>query len=228
MRALFIVVRVVGAVLIVAAMVAQMIRSVQVWTAAGVEDLSSLVANFFSFFTIDSNVLSVVSFAVGAVLLIAGRREGVNWSLFRGCVTAYMATTGIVYNTLLRGVELPQGTTVLWSNEVLHVIAPVLVVADWLLAPGRNRLEWKHIGWVVAFPLVWTVYTMIRGPLVFDEIAKRPYWYPYPFLNPNTAPEGYVSVFFYMVLIAAVIGGVGALAIRVSRMGDRWPLRAAG
>jgi hypothetical protein len=227
MRALFVVVRIAAAALIVAAMVAQMIRSVHVWTAAGVHDLSSLVANFFSFFTIDSNVLSVVSFLVGAVLLIAGRREGVNWTLFRACVTAYMATTGIVYNTLLRGVELPQGTTVAWSNEVLHVIAPILVVADWLLAPDRTRLEWKAIAWVVSFPLVWTVYTMIRGPLVFDEIAKRDYWYPYPFLNPNTAPEGYVSVFFYMVLIAAVIGGVGALVIRVSRLRERWPLPAA-
>ncbi len=36
-------------------------------------------------------------------------------------------------------------------------------------------------------------------------------------MNPNIAPEGYVSVAFYLVLIAGVIGGVGALVIWVSR-----------
>jgi hypothetical protein len=46
-------------------------------------------------------------------------------------------------------------------------------------------------------------------------------------MNPNIAPEGYASVAFYLVLIAGVIGGVGALVIWVSRKTDRWPLAAA-
>jgi len=228
MRALAIVVRLVGAVLIIAAVIAQLQRSLQNWSDAGVTSIGTQITNFFSFFTIDSNLLSLVAFAAGAVVLILGRRDSARWTVFRACVTAYMATTGIVYNTLLRGIELPQGQTVAWSNEVLHVVAPLLVVIDWLLAPGRNRLEWKHIGVIVSFPLVWTVYTMIRGPLVVDDYNHHDFWYPYPFLNPNTAPEGYVSVFFYMVLIAAVIGGVGAAAIWVTRRGRRWPLRDAG
>jgi hypothetical protein len=33
-----------------------------------------------------------------------------------------------------------------------------------------------------------------------------------------------VSVAFYLVLIAGVIGGVGALVIKVTRQRDRWPL----
>jgi hypothetical protein len=229
MRAVSVVLRIAGVGLIVAAVVAQLSRSIQVWAEAGVQSTGTQVANFFSFFTIDSNLLTLASFAVGVVIVLRGSGaadalEPHGWTVFRACVTAYMATTGIVYNTLLRGIELPQGTTVPWSNEILHVVGPVLAVADWLLSPGRNRLDWKHIGWVVSFPLVWTVYTMIRGPLVVDEVSRRDYWYPYPFLNPNTAPEGYVSVLFYMVLIAAVIGGVGAAAIWVTRRGRRWPL----
>jgi hypothetical protein len=102
----------------------------------------------------------------------------------------------------------------------------VLVVLDWLFAPGRNRLEWKAIWIVVIFPLVWAVYTMIRGPLTFDAVTGKDFWYPYPFLNPNIAPEGYFSVAFYVVLIAAVVGGVGAAIIWVSRKGARWPLRS--
>ena len=55
------------------------------------------------------------------------------------CVTTYMIVTGIVYNTLLRGVELPQGVTVWWSNEILHVVAPLLLLADLFFAPEAPR-----------------------------------------------------------------------------------------
>ena len=186
--------------------------------SVGITDPDVQLVNFFSFFTIDSNVLTVVVFLIGVVCLI--KRETPRAALVRdrprASVTAYMATTGIVYNTLLRGIELPQGTTLPWSNEVLHVVAPILMVIDWLFAPGRNRLEWKTIWIIVIFPLVWGIYTLIRGPLTFDAVTGNDYWYPYPFMNPNIAPEGYVSVAFYLVLIAGVIGGVGALVIKVT------------
>ncbi|CAN5243804.1 Pr6Pr family membrane protein [soil metagenome] len=229
MRGLFIVVRVAGAAAIVAAVVGQLITSYGFWTGeAGITDVTVQVINFFSFFTIDSNVLTIVVFLIGAVFLIRNTDTEPRWfSLARGSVVAYMATTGIVYNLLLRGIELPQGSTLEWSNEVLHVVAPLLMILDWLFAPGRNRLEWKNIGIIVIFPIVWAAYTMVRGPFVFDAVTGNDYWYPYPFLNPVIAPQGYASVAFYVILIAAIIGGVGALVVLVSRKGARWPLRAA-
>lgn len=224
MRALFIVVRIAGAVAILAAIVAQLARSQEVWTRLGITHLENLYVNFFSFFTIDSNVGTVVVFAIGAVLLLR-RIDDPRWfGILRGCVTAYMAVTGIVYNTLLRGVNVAEGQTVAWSNEILHVVGPILIVADWLLAPGRPRLEWKNLWWVVSFPLVWAVYTLIRGPLAYNDVAQKRTWYPYPFLDPSLAPEGYVSVAFYVVLIAAIICGVGALVVWASRRRARWPL----
>jgi len=228
MRAAFTVFRVIGAGAIVAAIVGQLITSRAFWTQqAGLTDISTQIVNFFSFFTIDSNVLTVVVFLIGAVCLIKGEVPEPRWfTIGRASVTAYMATTGIVYNVLLRGIELPQGATLPWSNEVLHVVAPILMVVDWLFAPGRNRLEWKTIWVIVIFPLVWGLYTLVRGPLTFDAVTGNEYWYPYPFMNPNIAPEGYVSVAFYLVLIAGVIGGAGALAIKVTRQRDRWPLSA--
>ena len=75
--------------------------------------------------------------------------------------------------------------------------------------------------------MVWAVYTMIRGPFAFNALTDTRGWYPYPFLDPANSSEGYVSVAFYVVLIAAIIGGVGALVIWVSRRRDRWPLPAA-
>jgi hypothetical protein len=225
MRAAFIVFRVAGAALIIAAIVGQLITSLGNWASVGITNPTVQLISFFSFFTIDSNVLAVVVFLIGVIFALRGRTADGRWyAVTRASVTAYMATTGIVYNTLLRGIELPQGTTLPWSNEVLHVVAPILMVIDWLFAPGRIRLEWKTIWIIVIFPLVWGVYTLIRGPLTFDAVTGNDYWYPYPFLNPNIAPEGYVSVAFYLVLIAGVIGGVGALVIKVTRQRERWPL----
>lgn len=227
MRPLFIVVRIVGAVLIVAAMIVQLANQISVWTHLGIARLENLPINFFSYFTIDSNVGAVAVFAIGAVLLLRRMDDPPWFGILRACVTSYMTVTGIVYNALLRGIEIPVNQVVPWTNEVLHVVGPLLVVADWLLAPGRLRLEWRTLWWVVSFPIVWAVYTMVRGPFAFNDVAQRRTWYPYPFLDPANSAEGYVSVAFYVVLIAAVICGVGAAVVWASRRRARWPLAGA-
>lgn len=225
MRGLFIGLRIVGAAAVAAAIVGQYLTSWAFWVENEIDDRFSTTVNFFSFFTIESNILSVAVFAIGAVLLIrSAGPEPTGFSVFRASVTAYMVTTGIVYNMLLRGIELPQGTTLAWSNEILHVAAPILIALDWLFAPGRRRLEWRHIGVIVIFPIAWALYTMIRGPFAADPVFGGDGWYPYPFLNPAISDQGYVSVAFYVILIAAIIGGVGAGIIRISRAGERWPL----
>ena len=226
MRVLFIVIRIAAAVAGIAAIVGQLITTYNFWTALGIQNRSALFVNFFSFFTIDSNVAAVVVFAIGAVLLIRNQGDPRWFALLRACAVTYMTVTLVVYNLLLRGIELPQGTTLAWSNEVLHVVAPLLLILDWFFAPGRRRLEWKDLRVIVAFPIVWVIYTLIRGPLAYNETAHKPTWYPYPFLDPSLSPEGYWSVLFYVILIAGAIIGTGAGVIWVSRRGERWPLRA--
>lgn len=225
MRPLFLTIRLLGAAAIVAAIATQLANNIRYWVQQGLEPLSALWVNFFSFFTIDSNVLTAVVFLIGAVRLWRRDEDSRLFALLRASATAYMTVTFIVYNTLLRGINVAEGLVVPWTNEVLHVIAPLLIVADWLFAPGRRRLEWTDIWRIIAFPVIWAAYTMVRGPFAYNHLLDQPTWYPYPFLNPANSPEGYVSVGFYVVLIAAVIGGVGALVIWVSRRG-RWPLAA--
>lgn len=218
MRILFAALRLVVAAGVTAAIVAQLVLSIGLWTDAGV-DLGVYVTNFFSFFTIESNVLTVVVCLIGAVLLIA-RREGADPGWFTGLRAAtatYMIVTGVVYNLLLRGIELPQGSTVPWSNEVLHVVGPLWMLLDWLLAPGRSPLNWKAIFGIIAFPIVWVVYTLVRGPITPDPFKGFDVWYPYPFLNPTLSQNGYLSVAFYVILIALVIGLTAAGVVWASR-----------
>ena len=217
MRILFIVLRIVVPVAVVAAVIGQLVTSIGFWTDKGVTNIGSNVVNFLSFFTIESNILSAVVLLIGASLLV-GRQEDPRWFLVaRLCVVTYMVTTGVVYNLLLRGIELPQGSTLGWSNEIMHVVVPIYLLVDWILAPGRRPVRWRAIWIVVIFPLVWSVYTLVRGPLVIDQVYGTDFWYPYPFMNPNVQPNGYASVAVYMLLITAVIALAGLGAIAASR-----------
>jgi hypothetical protein len=212
------VVRVLFAALGIAAIVAQLIRSVEIWHKTGLS-VAFGITNFFSFFTIDANVGTIVVLLIGAVLVFARRPDPQWYTVFRAIVVTYMFVTGVVYNLLLRGVELPQGTTVEWSNEVLHVVACAYIVLDWFIAPGRTPLNWRSLRAIAVFPIVWIIYTLVRAPLTTElNYGGKPF-YPYPFLNPALAHEGWFSVAFYIILITVVVLGAGAGVIWVSR---RW------
>jgi hypothetical protein len=226
MRLLFAALRLGAAAAITAAIVGQLLHSLDFRAAQGATDVGGFLINFFSFFTIESNALSVATLLIGAALAVLTKGDDRPWFAALRLITAtYMTVTFIVYNLLLRNVELPQGTTLDWSNEILHVFGPLFVILDWLFAPGRRRLEWKQIWLVVVFPVVWAAYTLIRGPFAIEELSQAP-WYPYPFLNPDTSANGYLSVSFYVILIAGVMLGVGAAAVWVTRRRERWPLPA--
>ncbi|WP_308465531.1 Pr6Pr family membrane protein [Rathayibacter soli] len=218
MRIVFALLRAIAGIAIIAAIIAQLSTSISFWLGSGVTDLTTQITNYFSFFTIDSNALAAIVLLIGAVILVTSRGADPKWfTLVRASVVTYMVVTGIVYNLLLRGIELPQGVTVQWSNEILHVIAPIYLLLDWLLAPGRSPLRGGAVLKILIFPLVWVAYTMLRAPVTEDPIRHQAYWYPYPFLDPHNSAEGFLSVAFYIVLIAAVIGLVAAGIAWISR-----------
>ncbi len=211
------VLRLVVAGLIVAAIVGQLVRSVGIsvhngWPVAGT------VIDFFSYFTILSNTASVVTLVLGAVFAFSSRRVDPRWfAVLLVSVTTYMIITGIVYNLLLRNVQVAPGATVIWSNEILHIAAPAFFLLDLLFGAHRRALGWRAVGVVVIFPIVWVTYTLIRGPLVPNFRLDEPYWYPYPFLNPHLQPWGYGGVAIYVVVIAAAIFAIATLAVWIGR-----------
>ncbi len=207
------------AVAIVAAIVAQLVQSVSGAIEAG-RDVLTIIANFFSFFTILSNTASAVILATAAIWYLShGRRAKVEprWLAFLlAAVTTYMIVTGIVYNTLLRGIALEPGSIVPWSNEILHLIGPLFLLLDLFLGPFRRALPWRTVLGIVVFPLLWVAYTLLRAPFIINPGTGDPYWYPYPFLNPNN-PGGWGSVVVYVIVIAAAIIAVALLVVWVGR-----------
>jgi hypothetical protein len=102
--------------------------------------------NFFSFFTIQSNLL-----AVATLLLLVVVRRAERTRLFdtaRSAVVLYMAVTGVVFALLLSGLQEELQTTIPWVDFVVHKLMPVVLVADWLLDPPRtaSRSGWSLRG----------------------------------------------------------------------------------
>jgi len=155
--------------------------------------LSFSFVNFFSFFTILSNVFVSIVFVVSAWYLAQGRRPSPADDVLRGASVLYMAITGVVYSLLLSGIDVDLSLS--WVNLQLHYIMPIVVVLDWLYQPQLSKLNVKRIIPWLLFPLIYLVYTLVRGP-----IAN---WYPYPFLDPAQA-GGYAGVALYCV---GILGG---------------------
>jgi hypothetical protein len=226
-RILFIVLRIAMAAAIIAAIITTYVNASAQWNVAGYADRTTLIVNFFSYFTIESNIFAAVVLLIGAVVLVRGADDPGWYAGLRAAAVTYMTITGLVYNLLLRGIPVTgAGEGAAWTNEVLHLIGPIYLVVDWFFAPGRRRLEWRHLWYILIFPIAWVAYTLIRAPFVFDQVKDVQGWYPYPFLNPAISANGYLSVAFYVIMIAVMFSVVAAGVIWVSRRHERWPLPA--
>lgn len=175
-------------VLAVVAIVAQL--------ASSMSDADFSLVNFFSFFTIQSNILAAGLFlTVGAAMLLGARKGSLHLAMFRGAATLYMLMTGIIYALLLSGLEVQ--LTLPWVNVVLHYIMPVAVMMDWLIATPRYKIPYKFALLWLIFPILYALYSLVRG--FFTE------WYPYPFLDPLLT--GYANII--AVSVGIVLGAAG-------------------
>lgn len=161
-------------------------------------------ANFFSFFTIETNMLVIVTLILSA-LAIAARKKPHWLDVLRGMTTVFILVVGIGFAVLLSGLEDVALTAVPWDDIVLHYIIPIAVMVDFFLDRPAHRLRFKtSLLWII-YPVLYVVYSLIRGSIVG--------WYPYPFLNPTLSGVGSVLV---TVLGLVVLGIV--LILLVTRM----------
>jgi hypothetical protein len=165
-----------------------------IWTLVGEGAFDP--PNFFSFFTILSNLLAMTVLIEGGRRQLAG--EPPLSDLWRGAAVVYMTVTYIVFAVLLRDLQEELQTHVAWVDSVLHRVAPIVLMADWLIEPPHRPIPFRRALVWLGFPLVWLVLTLVRG-----AIDGR---YPYPFLDP--ANGGYGVVALYCVAIFVLFLGV--------------------
>lgn len=177
------------------------------------------VANFFSYFTVESMIIAICVFVIAAVIALRRDQDPLWLDMLRVLSTTWLIVSGIVFAVILvegtlRGVPVWAP----WSSQLLHFWIPAYAIVDWLVAPARD-VPWRTVLWVMIFPSVWVVFTMIRGANVF--------WYPYFFLDPNLVdlPWEFIG---YLLLVIAIFSATVAMLIGISRLPTFEELRARG
>ena len=163
-------------------------------------------SNFFSYFTILTNMLAAIVLITSAVLL-APKKRGRIFSHVRGATTLYAAITGIVFSTLLANIEGATLTAVAWDNIVLHYIMPIVLIVDWVIIDRSLKISFKQSFIWLAFPLAYVIYTLLRGSVTG--------WYPYPFLNPATG--GYTDILVVSAGITALATGLSYALTKIHK-----------
>ena len=167
---------------------------------------ANTIINFFSFFTILSNLLVAISVTISlfSPASVAGRFY--SSISVQSAIALYIFIVGLVYNLILRSLWAPTGWQLVADN-LLHVVVPILYILYWFIFIPKGVLQWKDgIPWLL-FPLIYLVYSMIRGAFT--------HWYPYPFLNATEL--GYGKSLLNIVMMIAAFLAVGLLLIAVNR-----------
>lgn len=161
------------------------------------------IANFFSYFTILSNIL--VGY-VAWTLALGRDRDSRLWRVLSLDALVCITVTGVVHFFLLRPLLDLDGADYL-ADKLLHMVVPVLAVVGWLRLGPRGRVRRSYVPGALVFPLSWLAYTLVRG-----EITG---FYPYPFLDVDD--RGYAAVLATCVGVALLFLALAEGAVRVER-----------
>ncbi len=184
-----------------ASLVLQYVLLIQSTNALGLSMVEGTI-RFFSFFTIQSNIL--VALVLTAFAIKSGPDEWLVHPFVRSAVAVYIAMVGIVYFVLLRHLWAPQGAQ--WvADTVLHYVMPLSYVAFWLACVRKAGLRWYDpLLWLI-YPLFYLAFILVRGKLAG--------FYPYPFIDAGTL--GYAKVAFNTLGLLIVCAALGTVFVVV-------------
>lgn len=177
--------------------------------------VGELTLNFFSYFTILTNVLMTLAMLIPAALPDTSVGRALAGPRLRSGVTLYAAVVGLVYHFLLHATWDPQGWLLL-VNILLHYVMPAAMVLDWLMFTPKGRLGASDAPRWLAFPLLYGGWTLIHG--------LTSGWWPYWFINLDALGTIRAAINFGGLL--AFFLGAGLLLVLVDglmRPRDRTP-----
>lgn len=138
------------------------------------------LVRFFAYFTIESNLLVLVSSAVLARDPAPRGLQAVRTAAVTGIVV-----TGLVHWFLLRPHLHLHGADLV-ADTLLHLVVPALAVVGWLAFGPRPRMARSSSLRATGWPLVWLVVILAEGGATG--------WYPYPFLDRREHGWDHVAV----------------------------------
>jgi hypothetical protein len=141
-------------------------------------DGGSSAGNFFSYFTIQTNILITVYYLLTFISNVKGRKnEGRAPAYARMSIIVYAGIVAVVYWALLAVEYFPVDPAGLFANLALHLVLPASVFVFLLIDKPRSAASRVSLFYVLLYPAVYCVYTMVRGSITG--------WYPYFFMDPQ-------------------------------------------
>jgi len=169
-------------------------------------------ANFFSYFTIQSAMIAVVTLGIAAWYALKAPGDPPWLGILRTMVTVYLLVSGIVFALIVSQASTRDyRIDVPWSDTLLHFVVPALAVIAWTadsIMAVNPPVPWSTVGWVLVYPTLWLPYTLVRGADVG--------WYPYFFLD-EAQVGGALGVAAYCLLVVAIFVAVTAALVAVNR-----------
>jgi hypothetical protein len=163
--------------------------------------------NFFSYFTILSNLLAAAALSAPTVAPASPLGRFFSAPTVRTAVVLYTSVTAATYIVILQGLWKPEGLQ--WVADVtLHYVTPTLFLLDWLIFTPKGTLRATSAAPWLLFPLAFGLYSLARGPLTG--------FYPYPFLN--VADLGLGTVLVNMAVMSAFFLAVGLGFVLLDRL----------
>ncbi len=167
------------------------------------------LANTFSYFTIQANVLVIIT---SVLMAVYPNLKGAWWRVLRLASLVGITVTGIVYIFFLSRYIHLSGLGLLY-NHIFHYVVPIASVVGYFFFESRQSFRWRDFLFL-AWPIAWLGYTMIRGAFFdpqFTGFTTVPSKYPYEFLDVTRVPMS--EVVLSITLVAAIIIAVGVMYI---------------
>jgi len=191
------------------------------------------LASQLNYYTVLSNLLCLVYFAVDLPLsgrnargLPDARERTTTLPRVKGAVVMAITVTFLVFNIALAPTYIvdPDYDFYTLSNLVLHYLAPIAVVVDWLVFDRKGLLRWfDPLIWLV-IPAAFLLYTVLHAPFIGPIFEPEHSRYPCPFLD---ADELGAQVAVNAALVGVCFAAVGYAVLGVDRLGARLSRRGA-
>ncbi|MGN1203203.1 MAG: Pr6Pr family membrane protein [Eubacterium sp.] len=144
--------------------------------------------NILSYFTVQSNIF-VCFYLLTMSAAVFGNKNAQKIAFnptIGMLITTYIVITGVVYCC---GIPLGFTPPFKWDNPTHsmlsfiqvfhHMIIPPIMFILWFFPATDRKIKHKSVWLVGIYPLVYSIFSMVRG--AFSD----PTFYPYPFYRPN-------------------------------------------
>lgn len=170
------------------------------------------VFNFFSYFTILTNIL--VAFCLTICLIKPGSGLGNFFSAasVKAGIAVYIIIVAVVYNLVLKQLWNPKGLQLI-ADIILHQAIPAAYVLYWLVFAPKGSLNWSHPFKWLLYPLFYLLYVLVRGGIIGR--------FPYPFLDVSQL--GIERVSTTILVMTGGFTGTGLLLLLIDNLMSKKP-----